>query len=73
MVLIVQRRLLSILKLSIKWSIIGFILPIIGVIIGIIFMKKNEYIFGSIRRGSALSTAILLIVGTILIYYFSFK
>ena len=61
------------MKLSIKWSIIGFFLPIIGVIIGCMFLKKNEYFARSIRRGSAISTIILVLVGSILLYYFAFK
>ncbi|MCR5307833.1 MAG: hypothetical protein K6E24_02420 [bacterium] len=61
------------MKLSVKWSILGFLIPIIGVIIGHFLIKKNEYVFRSIRRGSALSTIIVVIAGAILIYYFAFK
>ena len=61
------------MKLSIKWSIVGFFLPIIGIIIGQILLKKKEIFARSIRRGSALSTVIIVIVGAILLYYFAFK
>ncbi|MBP5446012.1 MAG: hypothetical protein J6Y28_07570 [Acholeplasmatales bacterium] len=60
------------MKLSIKWSILGFFLPIIGVIIGHFLLKKNEMVARSIRRGSALSTIIFVLVGSFLIYYFAF-
>ena len=61
------------MKLSIKWSIIGFFLPIIGIIIGITFREKNECFSRSMKRGSALSTIILVLVASILLYYFAFK
>ena len=67
-----QRRLKNTLKLSIWWSVLGFFLPIIGVIIGYFIKKKNERIGRSIRRGSAISTIIVVLTGSILIYYFAF-
>ena len=67
-----QRRLKNTLKLSIWWSVLGFFLPIIGVIIGFFIKKKNERIGRSIRRGSAISTIIVVLTGSILIYYFAF-
>ena len=66
-----QRRLLNTLKLSIWWSILGFFLPIIGIFIGHFIMKKNEMIARSIRRGSALSTIIVVLAASFLIYYFA--
>ena len=64
---------MSILKLSIKWSILGFFLPIIGILIGYLLLKKNEILARSIRRGSAISSVIIIIIGSILMYYFLFK
>ena len=71
MLLNVLRRLKITLKLSIGWSILGFFLPIIGVIIGHFMLKKNEMIARSIRRGSALSTIIVVLAASFLIYYFA--
>ena len=58
------------MKLSIWWSILGFFLPIIGIFIGHFIMKKNEMIARS-RRGSALSTIIVVLAASFLIYYFA--
>ena len=71
MVLNAQRRLKNTLKLSIWWSVLGFFLPIIGVIIGYFIKKKNERIGRSIRRGSALSTIVVVLAASFLIYYFA--
>ena len=60
------------MKLSIGWSILGFFLPIIGVIIGHFLLKKNERVARSLRRGSALSTIIVVLAASFLIYYFAF-
>ena len=54
------------------WSIVGFFLPIIGIILFPIFKKKNEYVFRSIRRGSAISSILVVLALSIFIYYIAF-
>lgn len=61
------------MKLSVMWSIVGFFLPIIGIIVGKRAMIKDEAIGRSIRRGSALSTLLIVLVGAILLVYFASK
>lgn len=61
------------MKLSIKWTILGLFLPLIGILIGFLLIKKNEYIARSIRRESAISSVLITIIGSILMYYFLFK
>ena len=60
-------------KLLLKTNCKAFFLPIIGIIIGITFREKNECFSRSMKRGSALSTIILVLVASILLYYFAFK
>lgn len=59
------------MKLSIKWSIIGFFMPIVGIFVGKNVMKRDEALGRSIRRGAALSTIILVLAASFLIYYFA--
>ena len=63
-----QRRLWNTLKLSIKWSILGFFLPLIGIVVGKMIYLKNESRARSIMRGSAISAIILVLGGFFLIY-----
>lgn len=61
------------MKLSIKWSIIGFFIPIVGIIVGKRIMISNEALGRSLRRGSAFSTMVVILVGAILLVYFASK
>lgn len=59
------------MKLSIKLSILGFFLPVLGILIGNRFIWANKKIEGrSIRRGSAISTILVFFaIFLILVYY----
>jgi len=46
-------------------------MPIVGIFVGKNVMKRDEALGRSIRRGSALSTIILVLAASFLIYYFA--